>query len=137
ERDLHEIEDDGRGQPHGEGDRNPERSQAKGAGEEDGDQRRLAHSGSVTAGTTVGAALGRQRRAAFTTTWTIISALLTHRAPSKMKNGRRSEEHTSELQSRRDLVCRLLLEKKKRNTCSTNTTITHTSSSPPPWPPSP
>src|SRR5690349_21973776 len=25
----------------------------------------------------------------------------------------RSEEHTSELQSRRDLVCRLLLEKKK------------------------
>src|SRR5204862_1489666 len=27
----------------------------------------------------------------------------------------RSEEHTSELQSRRDLVCRLLLEKKKRN----------------------
>src|SRR5690349_23414741 len=28
---------------------------------------------------------------------------------------RRSEEHTSELQSRRDLVCRLLLEKKKRH----------------------
>src|SRR5690349_22470611 len=28
----------------------------------------------------------------------------------------RSEEHTSELQSRRDLVCRLLLEKKKNNT---------------------
>src|SRR5215471_21505701 len=27
----------------------------------------------------------------------------------------RSEEHTSELQSRRDLVCRLLLEKKKDN----------------------
>src|SRR5204863_4091808 len=32
----------------------------------------------------------------------------------------RSEEHTSELQSRRDLVCRLLLEKKKTN----NDTIT-------------
>src|SRR6266496_2775027 len=29
--------------------------------------------------------------------------------------GMRSEEHTSELQSRRDLVCRLLLEKKKKN----------------------
>src|SRR5204863_6034327 len=31
----------------------------------------------------------------------------------------RSEEHTSELQSRRDLVCRLLLEKKKiyKSTC--------------------
>src|SRR5690349_22132502 len=27
----------------------------------------------------------------------------------------RSEEHTSELQSRRDLVCRLLLEKKNSN----------------------
>src|SRR5690349_23807265 len=31
-----------------------------------------------------------------------------------MERKLRSEEHTSELQSRRDLVCRLLLEKKKR-----------------------
>src|SRR2546421_4136523 len=31
----------------------------------------------------------------------------------------RSEEHTSELQSRSDLVCRLLLEKKKKNTINT------------------
>src|SRR2546421_9726682 len=30
--------------------------------------------------------------------------------------GNRSEEHTSELQSRSDLVCRLLLEKKKKHT---------------------
>src|SRR6266496_6825484 len=30
----------------------------------------------------------------------------------------RSEEHTSELQSRRDLVCRLLLEKKKKIVCT-------------------
>src|SRR3712207_8781854 len=30
-------------------------------------------------------------------------------------NGRRSEEHTSELQSRQYLVCRLLLEKKKNH----------------------
>src|SRR5215475_14860877 len=29
---------------------------------------------------------------------------------------RRSEEHTSELQSRENLVCRLLLEKKKKTT---------------------
>src|SRR3712207_8759864 len=29
----------------------------------------------------------------------------------------RSEEHTSELQSRQYLVCRLLLEKKKKRTC--------------------
>src|SRR5260221_7063322 len=30
-------------------------------------------------------------------------------------DGRRSEEHTSELQSHSDLVCRLLLEKKKNS----------------------
>src|SRR2546430_12456586 len=33
----------------------------------------------------------------------------------------RSEEHTSELQSQSNLVCRLLLEKKKNNNCSTST----------------
>src|SRR5438874_6902772 len=33
----------------------------------------------------------------------------------------RSEEHTSELQSRRDLVCRLLLEKKKKKRKKKNT----------------
>src|SRR5205809_4212570 len=32
----------------------------------------------------------------------------------------RSEEHTSELQSRLQLVCRLLLEKKKRNNNNSN-----------------
>src|SRR3712207_7340138 len=32
----------------------------------------------------------------------------------------RSEEHTSELQSRQYLVCRLLLEKKKKNTKNSN-----------------
>src|SRR5215469_17111234 len=34
--------------------------------------------------------------------------------PAEARNAARSEEHTSELQSRRDLVCRLLLEKKKK-----------------------
>src|SRR5690349_23069521 len=34
----------------------------------------------------------------------------------------RSEEHTSELQSRRDLVCRLLLEKKKKKTTKQDST---------------
>src|SRR5438034_8833830 len=34
---------------------------------------------------------------------------------------RRSEEHTSELQSHSDLVCRLLLEKKKKNDYEDNT----------------
>src|SRR5699024_12547266 len=39
-------------------------------------------------------------------------------ASSSSVYGARSEEHTSELQSRFDLVCRLLLEKKKNtNTC--------------------
>src|SRR5204862_4637363 len=38
---------------------------------------------------------------------------------------RRSEEHTSELQSRRDLVCRLLLEKKK-NQQETGTVASNT-----------
>src|SRR5438045_6671161 len=35
--------------------------------------------------------------------------------PHLASQGMRSEEHTSELQSLRHLVCRLLLEKKKRN----------------------
>src|SRR5699024_11601516 len=37
----------------------------------------------------------------------------------------RSEEHTSELQSRFDLVCRLLLEKKKIHTMSTLIPVLH------------
>src|SRR6266576_6350875 len=34
----------------------------------------------------------------------------------RVGSSHRSEEHTSELQSRRELVCRLLLEKKKKTT---------------------
>src|SRR3712207_8854422 len=37
-------------------------------------------------------------------------------ASSTADSPERSEEHTSELQSRQYLVCRLLLEKKKKNT---------------------
>src|SRR2546426_4678700 len=40
---------------------------------------------------------------------------LPHSLPTKGRNGR-SEEHTSELQSPCNLVCRLLLEKKKNKT---------------------
>src|SRR3712207_8778989 len=41
--------------------------------------------------------------------------------PLKGRNRyRRSEEHTSELQSRQYLVCRLLLEKKKRESTTTS-----------------
>src|SRR2546428_5269745 len=36
-------------------------------------------------------------------------------SPCLSADSQRSEEHTSELQSRSDLVCRLLLEKKKTN----------------------
>src|SRR3712207_7479544 len=36
--------------------------------------------------------------------------------PVHVRFSTRSEEHTSELQSRQYLVCRLLLEKKKKNT---------------------
>src|SRR3712207_9169611 len=36
------------------------------------------------------------------------------RSPRAARGARRSEEHTSELQSRQYLVCRLLLEKKKK-----------------------
>src|SRR5690606_41178981 len=35
----------------------------------------------------------------------------------------RSEEHTSELQSRENLVCRLLLEKKKKNAKNENKAV--------------
>src|SRR3712207_7063815 len=39
-----------------------------------------------------------------------------HRAAARVRvTARRSEEHTSELQSRQYLVCRLLLEKKKNH----------------------
>src|SRR5690606_41440738 len=46
----------------------------------------------------------------------IFTVLPTHGSvTSAMISGRRSEEHTSELQSRENLVCRLLLEKKKES----------------------
>src|SRR2546427_9464083 len=42
-------------------------------------------------------------------------------APKPGSAGLRSEEHTSELQSQSNLVCRLLLEKKKKNKQTTRT----------------
>src|SRR3712207_9112692 len=42
------------------------------------------------------------------------AAAVRHRLPDARLGHRRSEEHTSELQSRQYLVCRLLLEKKKK-----------------------
>src|SRR5690606_41385651 len=58
-----------------------------------------------------GHALGRQLRGQF------LERMLG--AGHGQAVARRSEEHTSELQSRENLVCRLLLEKKKRSTSNT------------------
>src|SRR5690606_40613001 len=41
-----------------------------------------------------------------------------HPPPGQERRHHRSEEHTSELQSRENLVCRLLLEKKNRSAAS-------------------
>src|SRR5690349_22731721 len=49
----------------------------------------------------------------WTYTWGVTAAAGTHVCLRRVEpEAIRSEEHTSELQSRRDLVCRLLLEKK-------------------------
>src|SRR3712207_7208971 len=58
----------------------------------------------------------RGRRSSSRCRWQLVEgdALVSTPATS----GRRSEEHTSELQSRQYLVCRLLLEKKKNPTSS-------------------
>src|SRR5215813_15437621 len=45
-----------------------------------------------------------------------IDSAISHPYPIAGGERDRSEEHTSELQSRPHLVCRLLLEKKKKNT---------------------
>src|SRR2546428_6429310 len=47
-------------------------------------------------------------------------------APDASAGRFRSEEHTSELQSRSDLVCRLLLEKKKKTQTKTPMASTFT-----------
>src|SRR2546422_7141770 len=44
----------------------------------------------------------------------VAQRLLGHQLHRRVQRGVRSEEHTSELQSRLHLVCRLLLEKKKK-----------------------
>src|SRR5438105_15374519 len=46
----------------------------------------------------------------------INSQIDPHVMLARFRRRERSEEHTSELQSRVDLVCRLLLEKKKQHT---------------------
>src|SRR5260221_6879668 len=49
-----------------------------------------------------------------------LGQMVTHgKAPYQHQLQHRSEEHTSELQSHSDLVCRLLLEKKKKQHINT------------------
>src|SRR5947199_1284271 len=43
-----------------------------------------------------------------------VQNVIPHQQPGSLQGAFRSEEHTSELQSLRHLVCRLLLEKKKK-----------------------
>src|SRR5260221_10889002 len=49
--------------------------------------------------------------------WFANAADLSPAQIAEARAGDRSEEHTSELQSHSDLVCRLLLEKKKNQFC--------------------
>src|SRR2546426_3227264 len=54
---------------------------------------------------------------------TVVSQITDgERADVVRKRTTRSEEHTSELQSPCNLVCRLLLEKKTKTTCSISST---------------
>src|SRR5699024_12661912 len=56
------------------------------------------------------------RRSSDLTFWILSDSLILNvrrKCPAPVSSTTRSEEHTSELQSRFDLVCRLLLEKKK------------------------
>src|SRR2546427_8488530 len=62
-------------------------------------------------------AAGRERRAAPARRQSAVSGRVYRRPHVAVRQHEllRSEEHTSELQSQSNLVCRLLLEKKKKN----------------------
>src|SRR5688572_31374556 len=53
------------------------------------------------------------------------AGLVRHAAVAGAQHDARSEEHTSELQSQSNLVCRLLLEKKKKTTKKKKSTKKH------------
>src|SRR5262245_63330479 len=85
----------------------------------------LFRSGALLSGMTLGVGIGFL----FGRRWWILSAAIGAIAAAvslkvwllNLPWGRRSEEHTSELQSLRHLVCRLLLEKKKQNITNSDT----------------
>src|SRR5262245_65221293 len=74
--------------------------------------------------------LSRLRNSCTGPAWTSAGTSKRHSVRTRRQKLTRSEEHTSELQSLRHLVCRLLLEKKKNrlqtthNRHNTNTTLT-------------
>src|SRR2546422_5203465 len=55
--------------------------------------------------------------------WSVPGAVGALRVLRDRPDSTRSEEHTSELQSRLHLVCRLLLEKKKKNIPNYHTAV--------------
>src|SRR5439155_8527173 len=54
-----------------------------------------------------------------------VRSCVSHRYGRRHLPAQRSEEHTSELQSRGHLVCRLLLEKKKKHFCVPSSAARH------------
>src|SRR3712207_8432992 len=74
----------------------------------------LSRSGVVTVSTPSADIRNRQPRAKVFRRWWLRHRQ--HRLAQSVAPPQRSEEHTSELQSRQYLVCRLLLEKKKNKT---------------------
>src|SRR5438034_6234156 len=66
-------------------------------------------------------------RSVMSETWSVPDFILLYRAEAANPglSVQRSEEHTSELQSHSDLVCRLLLEKKKNQKINTSFRLIH------------
>src|SRR3712207_7353051 len=85
---------------------------------------RSGHDGRRAAERSLGTRPGRVGRSAVRP---VRGARLPEPGRPRVGDRRRSEEHTSELQSRQYLVCRLLLEKKKKTTVSTDTADAATS----------
>src|SRR5690349_23922301 len=72
----------------------------------------------------IDAEIAAARERAIVAVAALAREVVVHALQGEVADVVRSEEHTSELQSRRDLVCRLLLEKKKKQNI-THVTKTH------------
>src|SRR5260370_22491888 len=74
-----------------------------------------AEPGAAKASATPAAVVGRPRMIRHTPAYTSAASWRPLTRASRLAATSRSEEHTSELQSHLNLVCRLLLEKKKQS----------------------